>query len=79
MARHPEVPGDYRETIGTHRVFQLPCMRRRIYRNRKEESMFEKARSQGALEESEKREPMTRPARRNLLAEGLPEEIARSR
>ena len=56
MARHPEAPGGHCETIGTHRAFQQPCMRRRIYWNRKEKSMFQKTRSQGALGESEKKE-----------------------
>ena len=69
MARHPEAPGGHCETIGTHRAFQQPCMRRRIYWNRKEKSMFQKTRSQGALGESEKKEADV-DGLRNLVAEG---------
>ena len=73
MARHPEAPGGHCETIGTHRAFQpsshAACMRRRIYWNRTEKSMFQKTRSQGALGESEKKEADV-DGLRNLVAEG---------
>ena len=73
-----EAPGGDRETIGTQRAFLQACMLRSIYWNRKGRGMFWKTRSLGVLGESEKKRGRRRGLR-NLVAEGLPERVARSR